>query len=257
MLQKQLVEAQSEKLSEQLHMLEKSYTELEQFSYIASHDLKSPLRTIASYAGLLRRRYSKQFDTDANEFIDYIVKAASHMNDIIRDLLEYAGINKERELESVDMHEIITLVMQNLSGEISESQAEITTNKLPIITAHRTGVLQLFQNLIANAIKFRSEKRSCISVQAEDCGAYWQFTVADNGLGLDESFQEKAFLPFQRVNYLDRPGTGMGLAICKKIVHLHKGKIWYESQIGAGTTFYFTFAKNLVELEDQPSASKK
>lgn len=248
LLQKQLVEAQSAKLSEQLQMLEKSYAELEQFSYIASHDLKSPLRTIASYAGLLKRRYANQLDTEAIDFIDYIVKGASHMNEIIRDLLEYAGISKERHFEPVDTPEIIRLVMQNLSGEIADSGAEITCTKLPTLVAHRTGVLQLFQNLIANAIKFRGHEPSSIEISAEDSVGFWQFTVSDNGLGLDESFQEKAFLPFQRVNHLDRPGTGMGLAICKKIVSLHKGEIWFKSQLGQGTCFFFTFPKTAVDV---------
>jgi light-regulated signal transduction histidine kinase (bacteriophytochrome) len=248
--QKQLVEAQSNKLSEQLQMLEKSYAELEQFSYIASHDLKSPLRTIASYAGLLRRRHSDQLSPEAIDFIDYIVKGASHMNEIIRDLLEYAGIRKEHSIDTVDTNEVMNLVVQNLCMEISESKAEISFSNLPVLHAHETGLSQLFQNLIANAIKFRGDEPPAIHIQALERHRFWQFTVSDNGLGLDENFHEKAFMPFQRVNHLDRPGTGMGLAICKKIVKLHGGDIWFRSVLGQGTNFYFTIAKQDEEPEE-------
>ncbi len=251
--QKQLVEEQSDKLSEQLHMLEKSYAELEQFSYIASHDLKSPLRTIASYAGLLRRRYSPQLDAEANEFIDYIVKGASHMNEIIRDLLEYSGINKSREFERICLNEVIDLVKQNLNAEISEAQARIDCADLPTITGHRTGMLQLFQNLLANAIKFRGDAPIEIAISAEEREGYWQITVSDNGLGLDEGFQEKAFMPFQRISHLERPGTGMGLAICKKIIKIHNGDIWYKSEANMGTTFYVMLPKEIEVRKTLPT----
>lgn len=246
-LQKKLVEEQSDKLAEQLHMLEKSYAELEQFSYIASHDLKSPLRTIASYAGLLRRRYFNQLDTEANEFVDYIMKAANHMNEVIKDLLEFSGINKNSVAETIDVKELLKLVMQNLGTEIAESKAQIVFGELPTINGIRTGMLQLFQNLVANAIKFRGDRLPIIAIEGEILEDAWQFHVKDNGLGLDEIYNEKAFLPFQRINYLDRPGTGMGLAICKKIVMRHKGMIWYKSEIGDGTCFSFTIAKTCPE----------
>ncbi|MCC6727371.1 MAG: hypothetical protein IT258_22890 [Saprospiraceae bacterium] len=248
--QKQLVEEQSNKLAEQLRMLEKSYAELEQFSYIASHDLKSPLRTIASYASLLNRRYSTQLGPEAHDFIEYIIKGAAHMNEIIKDLLEYAGIAKGHSIEKVDINEVILLVTQNLSSEITDSKAEISFSSLPTIDAHRTGIMQLLQNLIANAIKFRGEQPPHIQVKVQERSQYWQVTVSDNGLGLDETFQEKAFMPFQRVSHLDRPGTGMGLAICKKIVKHHEGDIWFKSELGKGTTFYFTISKSLTENSD-------
>ncbi|MBI1226915.1 MAG: hypothetical protein GC192_16910 [Bacteroidetes bacterium] len=243
--QKLLVETQSEKLAEQLNMLEKSFAELEQFSYIASHDLKSPLRTIASYAGLLRRRYSNELDADATEFIEYIVRGASHMNEIIRDLLEYSGATKSRKLEKIDLNEVLSLVKQNLGVEISETTAKIVCGDLPSIMGYQTGLHQLFQNLLANAIKFRGEEPPNINISAKERERFWQIVVVDNGLGLDESFHEKAFMPFQRISHLDRPGTGMGLAICKKIVKMHEGEIWYKSMKGEGTTFYFTLSKEL------------
>ncbi len=243
--QKRLVEEQSMKLAENLRMLEKSYAELEQFSYIASHDLKSPLRTIASYAGLLKRRYVGQLDPEAIDFVDYIVNGASHMNEIIRDLLEYAGITREQQFEELDLNETIGLVNQNLAAEIRETRASVDCQKLPVLAAHKTGMLQLFQNLVANAIKFRGNEPPAITIQCQERLRFWQFTVADNGLGLDESYQEKAFQPFQRINHLDRPGTGMGLAICHKIVKMHKGDIWFKSTPGNGTTFYFTISKDM------------
>ena len=235
---------QSQELSENLHMLEKSYAELEQFSYIASHDLKSPLRTIASYAGLLKRRYFNELDTHAIEFIDYVVKGASHMNDIIQDLLEYSNVNKAQIWTSIDLNEMLFLVLQNLDKEITESKAKILFPKLPTINGFKTGMSQLFQNLIANAIKFKSDLAPVISIQVENRSAHWQFIIADNGVGLEERYQEKAFQPFQRINNLERPGTGMGLAICKKIVNKHKGEIWYKSKAGCGTSFYFTISKD-------------
>ncbi len=243
--QKQLVEEQSAKLAEQLTMLEKSYAELEQFSYIASHDLKSPLRTISSYAGLLKRRYSDHLDADAKDFIDYIMKGTCHMNEIIRDLLEYGGISKSVNFEPLELSNLVDLVKQNLTGEINESKAIIEQDELPVITGYQTGLLQLFQNLLANAIKFRGAEQPKIAILAADMKQHWQFTVSDNGLGLDESYQEKAFMPFQRISHLDRPGTGMGLAICKKIVKMHNGEIWYNSALGKGTNFHFTLSKKI------------
>ncbi|MEK7255647.1 MAG: ATP-binding protein [Bacteroidota bacterium] len=241
--QNTLVEEQSKKLAENLDALEMSYHELEQFSYIASHDLKSPLRTISSYAGLLKRRYRGKLDADADEFLNFIIKGTNNMNLVIRDLLEYSRAGRERVFEDTDLNETLDLVKFNLHEEILENQAVIEFDPLPKLYVHRSGILQVFQNLVANAIKFRGEASPHISILCRQDSSCWQFTVSDNGLGMDEAYQEKAFLPFQRVNHLDRPGTGMGLAICKKIVRMHHGDIWYQSQMGMGTTFNFTLAQ--------------
>jgi light-regulated signal transduction histidine kinase (bacteriophytochrome) len=238
--QKVVVEEQSKRLEESYRELEMSFNELEQFSYIASHDLKSPLRTIASYAQLLKRRYSGKIDEDADEFIAYIVSGVSHMNNIIKDLLEFSNAAKEKEFAPTDLNDILCQVKFNLKEEIEESGAIISFEPLPIIYVHQSGMLQLFQNLIANSIKFRAESPPKIQIEYLKMGESWVFKVKDNGLGLEEAFQEKAFMPFQRINHLDRPGTGMGLAICKKIVKIHKGEIWYESKLNQGTTFTFT-----------------
>lgn len=243
--QKQLVEEQSLQLVKNLQELEMSYNELEQFSYIASHDLKSPLRTIASYAGLLKRRYVEKLDAEAIEFIDYIVNGAGHMNDIIRDLLEFASSGKGLETGMTNLNETLALVKQNLRYEINESGAQINYVALPCLEAHQSGVLQLFQNLVANAIKFRQDNIPPeIQIRANREPAFWHFEVEDNGLGLDESYHSKVFQPFQRVN-TERPGTGMGLAICKKIVKAHQGEIWYHSRPGVGTVFHFTLRDRL------------
>lgn len=241
-IQNALVSKQAKESKEHLRQLELSYQELEQFSYIASHDLKSPLRNIASYAQLLSRRYRGQLDEQADEFIDFIVKGAKHMDEIIRDLLEYSKSARENDFVKTDLNNTLELVKFNLQQEIVENNARIDVQKMPVLKINKSAISQLFQNLIGNAIKFKGEQPPVISVSCESKNNLWLFKVADNGVGMDETFQEKAFLPFQRINNLDRPGTGMGLAICKKVVKMHKGDIWFESKRGEGTTFNFTLA---------------
>ena len=238
-----LVSDQSKKLEENLRQLEMSYQELEQFSYIASHDLKSPLRNIASYAQLLKRRYKGQLDKQADEFIDFIVKGATHMDEIIRDLLEYSRAARENDFVQTDLNNTLEVVKFNLQQEIRENNARIESAQLPRLLINKSAISQLFQNLIGNAIKFRGDQPPVISIHCEHQSRQWLFRVVDNGVGMDECFQQKAFLPFQRINNLDRPGTGMGLAICKKVVKMHKGDIWYESKVGKGTTFNFTISE--------------
>lgn len=243
--QKQLVENQSKILKEHLNKLEISYRELEQFSYIASHDLKSPLRNIAGFAQLLRRRYKGKIDETADEYIDFIVKSTVHMNDVIRDLLEYSKMGKNEELfYTVNINELVEHVKFNLRDEINSNDAIIEFSNLPSLKIHQTGMIQVFQNLISNAIKFRTEKKPIIKIKAEQKDNYWKFTLSDNGIGLDEAYQDKVFLPFQRINRNKIKGTGIGLAICKKVILMHKGSIWYNSEPEKGTTFYFTIYQN-------------
>lgn len=244
--QNDIVERQAKKLEENLRELELSYQELEQFSYIASHDLKSPLRTIASYAQLLKRRYFGALGNDADEFIEFIVRGASHMDEIIRDLLEYSKSSREKDFVATNLNNTLEVVKFNLRDEITENDAIIESIELPELTVNKAGILQLFQNLVSNAIKFRNEKQPVIKIKGKKQDDYWFFQVSDNGVGMDEAYQEKAFLPFQRLNNLERPGTGMGLAICKKVVKMHKGDIWYQSQKGKGTTFCFTISNSLI-----------
>jgi light-regulated signal transduction histidine kinase (bacteriophytochrome) len=239
--QKDLVESQSLVLKEHFSKLETSYRELEQFSYIASHDLKSPLRSIAGFAQLLKRRYYNKLDESADEYIDFIVKSTVHMGDVIRDLLEYSKMGKDDDFfEPINTNELINNALSNLKAEIISNKAIINVENLPKLNLYKTGITQVFQNLISNAIKFRTDQQPIINISAVQNNNYWTFTVSDNGIGLDETFREKVFLPFQRIDGNKVKGTGIGLAICKKIVLMHKGEIWYKSTPNKGTTFHFT-----------------
>jgi light-regulated signal transduction histidine kinase (bacteriophytochrome) len=248
--QKQLLEDQSKKLTKNLNALQMSYSELELFAYIASHDLKSPLRNIGSYAQLLKRRYKGKLDADADEFIDYIVNNAQTMNNIIGDLLVYSRVDRDKDLAKANFSRLVELVKHNIRDTILENNVEIECGELPTLWVHRSSIIQLFQNLLENAIKFRAAEppRIRIDAQQRESDGSWQISVTDNGVGLDEEYQEKAFLPFQRINHRDRPGSGMGLAICRKVVRLHGGDIWYKKNHAdkvdeGGTSFHFTIAQ--------------
>lgn len=254
--QKNLLEEQSEKLTKNLHALQMSYSELELFAYIASHDLKSPLRNIGSYAQLLKRRYHGKLDGDADEFIDFIVNNAQMMNNIISDLLVYSRVDRDKDLAKSNFNRLIELVKHNIRDTIIDNNAEIECGELPTLWVHRSSMIQLFQNLIENAIKFRTDEtpRIRIDAQVRESDGFWQISVKDNGVGLDEAYQEKAFLPFQRINHRDRPGSGMGLAICRKVVRLHGGNIWYnknhpEKVECGGTSFHFTIPQQVLVAE--------
>jgi two-component system, chemotaxis family, sensor kinase Cph1 len=238
--QKTKLEEQSKEMQKSMKALEMSYTEMEQFAYIASHDLKTPLRNIGSYAQLLKKRYYNNLDNTSNEFLDFIVSGVSQMNSIISDLLEYSRADREKEASIVDFARVVELVQLNVRDQIEFNKAIITTDNLPSIFASKSGIIQLFQNLIENAIKYRSDEDPVIHIKAELQESEWLFSVQDNGVGLEEIFQDKAFLPFQRIEHRDRPGSGMGLAICRKVVKMHDGKIWFSSNGKSGTCFHFT-----------------
>ncbi len=237
--QKQLIEEHSNELSTNLHKLEMSYAELEQFSFIASHDLKSPLRAITSYAQLLQLKYRNQLDSDANTYLNFIVNGSKQMNNVICDLLEYAQTGRGAEFETTNINEIIDVVKFNLKEEITENQAVIQYKELPKVTGSRTGLILLFQNLLGNAIKFRGDAPPIIDIHHRQEKGFLHFSVEDNGVGLEPQYQEKVFQPFQRINQFERPGTGMGLAICKKVVKQHQGDIWYAPRNPNGTSFHF------------------
>lgn len=240
--QKSLVEENSKILEENLHKLEQSYKELEQFSYIASHDLKSPLRTISSFAQLLKRRYYNQIDQDANDFIEFIVSGIQQMNDVIHNSLEYAQVgNNNSVFESTDLNTVLNLVKLNLKEDIKRNEAIISIPQhLPNIYANKTSILQLFQNLVSNAIKFRKEDAPAIQITYKKvCDNFYEFRVADNGIGIDAAYSKRAFMPFKRIGH-SKPGQGIGLAICKKVIDNHKGTIHFESELHKGTTFIFS-----------------
>ena len=222
--------------------LGRSNRDLEQFAYIASHDLQEPLRMIVGYLQLLERRYKDQIDKSANEFIEFAVDGATRMQNLITDLLAYSRVGTQvQTLVDVDLQTILDRCMANLRSAIQDSGATITWDPLPTIRADGSQMLQLLQNLLSNAIKFRGDSPPRIHVSARKHQGRWLFSVADNGIGVDPQCTDKIFVIFQRLHGRDKyPGTGIGLAICKKIVERHGGRIWVDSQPGRGSTFYFT-----------------
>ncbi|MCU7492610.1 MAG: PAS domain S-box protein [Ignavibacteria bacterium] len=234
-----------EELVKALLDVEQSNSELEQFAYIASHDLQEPLRMIGSYSQLLTRRYEGKLDAKADQYINYITEGVQRMQTLIKDLLHYSRTATSKEdMQTVDLNIVMTEVLTDLKVAIETSHADIKVSPLPPLKANHTQVRQLFQNLIGNAIKFRGDESPVIEVSAQEESEVWQFSIKDNGIGIDPEYSEKIFMLFQRLNDREKyPGTGIGLAVCKKIVERHGGKIWIESEAGKGTTFFFTIRK--------------
>ena len=232
--------AQSE-LAIRAQDLASSNAELEQFAYVASHDLQEPLRMVTSFTQLMVNRYRGNLDADADQFIEYIADGAKRMSRLINDLLEYSRVGtRGRPLTPTDCSAIFELACKNLRVAIEESHATVTSDPLPIVMGDETQLVQLFQNLIGNALKFRGEEpiRTHVGVERQD--GKWLFRVSDNGIGIEPQYAERIFIIFQRLHSRDEyPGTGIGLAVCKKIVERHGGRIWVESEPGAGATFCF------------------
>jgi PAS domain S-box-containing protein len=230
------------KLRELVTELKRSNKELEQFAYISSHDLQEPLRMVALFTQLLERRYKGKLDSDADDYINFIVEGAQRMKLLIDDLLAYSRVNtKGGEFESVDLDNVMNTVLSNLHLFSEENKAEIIIDEpLPTIRADPSQMVHIFQNLITNGIKFNDKKTPKIHISAQINGNEWVFKVSDNGIGIATEYQEKIFEIFKRLH--DRqeyPGTGIGLAICQKIIERHGGKIWVESEMGKSSTFYF------------------
>jgi PAS domain S-box-containing protein len=232
-------------LTRQAAELERSNAELEQFAYVASHDLKEPLRMVASYTQLLARRYGEQLDEDAREFIGYAVDGVNRMQELINDLLLYSRVGtKSGELVPTELDEVLHQTLVTLGPAIEEAGAEVRAEALPVVQGDRVQLMQLFQNLIANAIKFRGDTPPRVQVGARQEEDEWVISVRDNGIGIQPEFAERIFVIFQRLHSRDEyPGTGIGLSICKKIVERHGGRIWVESDPGEGSAFHFTFPR--------------
>ncbi|BDI17245.1 sensor histidine kinase [Nostoc cf. commune SO-36] len=252
-----------EKETKQSQELIRSNAELEQFAYVASHDLQEPLRMVTSYLQLLERRYKNQLDANADQFITYAVDGARRMQTLINDLLNYSRVtSRGQSFVLVDCNAVLAQVLANLQIAIADSKAVVTYDTLPQVMADATQLTQVFQNLIANAIKFCHHQQPLIHIgvskgdvdinrknlnflPSED---EWLFSVRDNGIGLESQYTERIFIIFQRLHGREKyPGTGIGLAICKKIIERHGGHIWVESKLGQGSTFYFTIPERAVK----------
>lgn len=241
-------------LANKTRELAQSNAELQQFAYVASHDLQEPLRMVASYTQLLGKRYRGKLDRDADEFIGYAVDGATRMQRLIRDLLEYSRVGAERQsFEETDCELVFEQAMQNLSASVRERHAEVTHDPLPIVQASPTHLIQVFQNLIGNALKFQGDAPPKIHVGAKALPDGWEFSVRDNGVGMPGDQLDRIFAIFQRLHgQSEYPGTGIGLAICKRIVGKYGGQVWAESEPGQGSTFYFTLTTPQEVMKPMP-----
>ena len=232
--------------------LQRSNAELEQFAYVASHDLQEPLRMVTSYLQLLERRYKANLDQDASDFIAFAVDGAARMQTLIQDLLTYSRVGtRGASFKPTECQAVLEQVLMNLEVAIAESDADISSGALPSLSADASQLAQLLQNLIGNAIKFRGDSPPRIRVEAAQRSDEWLFSVQDNGIGIDPRYSDRIFQVFQRLHGIGQyPGTGIGLAVCKKIVERHQGNIWVESQPDDGATFCFTIPVRLDSLPD-------
>jgi signal transduction histidine kinase/DNA-binding response OmpR family regulator len=237
------------RVSDRTAELKRSNEELEQFAYVASHDLQEPLRMVSSYTQLLARRYKGRLDADADEFIDYAVDGATRMQALISDLLVFSRLNGSAVVSYVSTDSALDEALARLTAAIDDGAAVITRTPLPTVRADRGQFVQLFQNLIGNAIKFRGDAEAAIHVTASAAGGEWLFSVRDNGIGIEPRYAERIFAIFKRLHgRAAYPGTGIGLAICKRIVTRMGGRIWVDSRPGEGATFCFTVpASNIHE----------
>jgi len=228
--------------------LRRTNEELQQFAYVASHDLQEPLRMVLSFVQLMAKRYQGKLDTDADEFIGYAVEGAQRMEALIHALLAYSRVGTAgQEFTLTDCEAVLTQTLDDLRKAVEESGAEVTHDPLPQVRADTVQLRQVFQNLLSNAIKFRNQIPPHIHVSARQEGEHWLFSVQDNGIGINPEYTERIFVIFQRLHTRrENPdGTGIGLAICKKVIERHGGRIWVESQPGAGATFFFTLPQQL------------
>lgn len=236
-----------ERLRRYAEELQRSNLELQQFASVASHDLQEPLRAISTFCEMLQHRYQGKFDANADQWMSFIVSGARRMQALVQDLLAYSRLeSRGQPMVPVECGEIVQKAVVNLQSAIEESGASVTWGELPTIRGDASQLIQLFQNLIGNAIKFRGQEPPRVDIAAtfQEKENIWLFAVRDNGIGIDPKFRERIFEIFKRLHTSDRyPGTGIGLAICRKVVQRHGGRIWVESEPGKGSVFYFTIPR--------------
>jgi PAS domain S-box-containing protein len=231
-----------EELARRATELARSNAELEQFAYVSSHDLQEPLRMVSSYLQLIEKRYKERLDEDGHEFIRFAVEGAKRMQTLINDLLSFSRVGtRGKPFEPVESEAALKDALANLEVAIEKNHAKIEYDGLPMVTADAGQLTQLVQNLVGNAIKFHGKAAPVVRIEATRGDGMWTFAVRDNGIGIDPKYFDRMFVVFQRLHAREEyPGTGIGLAICKKIVERHGGRIWVESEVGKGTTFQFT-----------------
>lgn len=255
-----VLEEKNEEIKRQNERLTSSNEDLRQFAHVTSHDLREPLRSIGSFASLLKAKYYNQIDEEANEFIDFIVKGVKRMDKLLADLLAYSVVGIfNTDYEDVDVNEIITTIIKTLYKEKATQGVKIKLSDLPVVKGNSAQLNQLFYHLIDNSLKFRSEEAPRIEIRAEKRGRKYLFSVADNGIGMEQEYKEKIFGLFLRLHNKrsQYQGTGVGLSICKKIVEQHKGRIWIDSEPGKGTTVFFTLPENPQESGQESVLNSK
>ncbi len=243
----QKLEELNNSLAARAEELATSNHELERFAYVASHDLQEPLRMVTGFLQLFEKKYKDRIDETANRYIHFSVDGAERMKRLINDLLQYSRVGTASlEMEKVNMNEVVNEVLVTFQHEINAHQVSVSVKNLPVIKAGRSAMLQVMQNLVGNALKYRKQDGAQISISVDEINDEWVFTIADNGIGIDEQFIQKVFEIFQRLHNKDEySGTGIGLAICRKIVERYQGKIWAESVVDKGSRFIFTIPKNI------------
>ena len=238
----QRVTERTAELLESNQALRKSNEDLNQFAYAASHDLQEPLRLVALYSQMLQKKYSDRLDAQAEQYVSYVINGAHRMEILLNDLLAYSQVGSlgDGPAGPVVVSEALRKALLNLQASVDQSQANVTWNGLPTLQAHEIRLVQLLQNLVGNAIKYHGSARPEVHVNAERQSGEWRFSVKDNGIGIKPEYVQQIFGIFKRLHGSNYPGTGIGLAICERIVKSYGGRIWVESSLGKGSTFYFT-----------------